>query len=321
MAPITTEFAWLPPDVAWSFCSAALYREADRAYVAFTEPHMQLAGKAFEAGVMVEDIYHLGDTRSADDLAAFTQMAPERLCLGCGLRVDEPFAPLTARERPKLFAAACKLLTFVLRDVSAQTNSEEEEALKKALAPLIANEDFHFVATVTALVQSLLQGRTDCPISGVFGAGKSRAAAAMIAGLLVMDPTLKIMIVTKGNVAAQAFAPHFLRLELPSSINGLVGRLVGYVELQKGPANKTDLDVPPAFRNDVLRSKQVLIGCGGGFRQECSQPCSPVAKWMEEVDLALNDEGQQYGNLDKPLLSLLCPEDALLSGRPSEGNF
>ena len=89
--------------------------------------------------VMVEDIYSLGDTRSADDLAVFTQMAPERLCLGCGLRVDEPFAPLTAGERPKLFAAACKLLTFVLRDVSAQTNSEEEEALKKALAPLIAN--------------------------------------------------------------------------------------------------------------------------------------------------------------------------------------
>ena len=87
----------------------------------------------------------------------------------------------------------------------------------------------------------------------------------MIAGLLVMDPTLQIMIVTKENVAAYAFAKHFLRLGLPDSINSLVGRLVGYVELQKGPANRTDLDVPPAFRNDVLRSKKVLIGCGGGI--------------------------------------------------------
>ena len=50
-----------------------------------------------------------------------------------------------------------------------------------------------------------------------------------------------------------------------------MGRLVGYVELQKGPTNKTDLDVPPAFKNDVLRSKKVLIGCGGGYHQECSQ--------------------------------------------------
>ena len=121
----------------------------------------------------------------------------------------------------------------------------------------------------------------------------------MIAGLLVMDPSLKIVIVTKENVAAHAFAKYFLRLRLPESINSLVGRLVGYVELQKGPANKTDLDVPPAFRNDVLRCKQVLIGCGGGFHQECSQPYSPVAKWMDDADAALNDEGQQYGNLDE----------------------
>ena len=61
------------------------------------------------------------------------------------------------------------------------------------------------------------------------------------------------------------------------------------------PAKK----VPPGFRNDVLRGKQVIIGCGGGFHQECSQPYSPVAKWMREVDMALNDEGQQYGNLDE----------------------
>ena len=114
-----------------------------------------------------------------------------------------------------------------------------------------------------------------------------------------MDPTLKIMVITKENAAAHAFAKHFESLHLPSSIQGKVGRLVGATELQKGPASKTDSDVPPAFRNDILRGKQVIIGCGGGFRQECSQPYSPVARWMAEVDVALNDEGQQYGNLDE----------------------
>ena len=78
-----------------------------------------------------------------------------------------------------------------------------------------------------------------------------------------MDPSLKIMIVTKENVAAHAFVKHFLLLELPESINCLVGRLVGCVEMKKGPANQTALDIPPAFRNDVLRNKQVLVG--GGF--------------------------------------------------------
>ena len=138
-------------------------------------------------------------------------MSPERLCLGCGLRAEEPFTPLATGERMKLFTAAHKLLMFVLHDVSAQAFTCEEQALHAALMPLIENEDGHFVAAIISLVQSLLEGRTDCPISGVFGAGKTLSAAVMIAGLLVMNPTLKIMIVTKENVAAHAFAKHFLR--------------------------------------------------------------------------------------------------------------
>ena len=41
--------------------------------------------------------------------------------------------------------------------------------------------DGHFLATLSALLLSLLEGKTDCPISGVFRAGKTRAAAAIIA--------------------------------------------------------------------------------------------------------------------------------------------
>ena len=294
VTPTVTEFAWLPPNIAESFCKNALYRVTERTYHAFDTPHLGLDTRNFAADVFVEDILFLGDTRSADDLAVFTKMAPERLCLGCGLRVDEPFAPIATGERKKLVYAAQKLLTFVLHEVSAQTLSEEEAALKVALRPLIANKDGHFVAAVIAMFQSLLEGKTDCPISGVFGAGKTLSAAAMIAGLLVMDPSLKIMIVTKENVAAHAFVRHFLRLELPDSINCLVGRLVGYVEMKKGPANRTVLDIPPAFRNEVLRNKQVIVGCGGGFHQECQQPYSPVSSWMEDTDVALNDEGHDH---------------------------
>ncbi len=313
VTPTVTEFAWLPPRISEAFCKNALYRETSRTYHSFDIPHLGLDTPEFMADLRIENILYLGDTRSADDLAVFTGMVPERLCLGCGLRVEEPFSPLTTGERSKLFIAAQKLLMFALHEASAQACSEEEAALRVALKPLIENKDGHFVAAVTAMFQSLLEGKTDCPISGVlFGAGKTLSAAAMIAGLLVMDPSLKIMIVTKENVAAHAFAKHFLRLGLPDSINSLVGRLVGYVELQKGPASKTDLDIPPAFRNDVLRGKQVIIGCGGGFHQECSQPYSPVAKWMEDADVALNDEGQQYGNLDEASAVVRTPRKCLV---------
>ena len=42
--------------------------------------------------------------------AVFTNMAPERLCLGCGLRVEETFTPIYPGERGPLFAASVKLL-------------------------------------------------------------------------------------------------------------------------------------------------------------------------------------------------------------------
>ena len=141
----------------------------------------------------------------------------------------------------------------------------------------MTNPDCHFLAVLAVLVQSILEGRTDCRI--VFGARKTPAAAATIAGLLVMDPTLKVMVVTKENAAAHAFAKHIESLQLPS-LEEKFGRLVGVTELEKGPASKTNLDVLPGFRNTVLRTKQVIIGCGGSFHQECTQPYGPVARWM-----------------------------------------
>ena len=80
----------------------------------------------------------------------------------------------------------------------------------------------------------------------------------MIAGSLEMDPTLKVMVITQENAAAHAFAKHIESLQLPPSIEDKFGRLVGVTELEKGPASKTRLDVPPGFRNDVLRGKQVI---------------------------------------------------------------
>ena len=303
VVPSETEFAWLPPDIAWAFCSDALRRRSDCQYLAFHEAHMGLHGRAFQANIFIVDMVFLGDTRSAEELAVFTNMAPERLCLGCGLRVDEKFTPIFPGERGPLFAASVKLLQFALRVSSASAFAkeltEEEDALRQAIRPLVMNPDCHFLAVLTVLVQSILEGRTDCPISGVFGAGKTRAAAAMIAGLLVMDPTLKVMVVTKENAAAHAFAKHIESLQVPPSLEEKFGRLVGATELEKGPASQTKLDIVPGYRNTVVRTKQVIIGCGGGFHQECTQPYSPVARWMADVDVALNDEGQQYGNLDE----------------------
>ena len=95
--------------------------------------------------------------------------------------------------------------------------------------------DGHVLATLSAI-----EGRTGLAISGVFGAGKTRSAAA----LLAVD-RLQLMVLTKENVAAHAVAEHLVSLKLPDRIQG------------------------------------------------------KIADWTSSVDLFLEDEGQQYGNMEE----------------------
>ena len=147
-------------------------------------------------------------------------------------------------------------------------------------------------------------------ISGVFGAGKTRSAAVLLAGLLVFDPSLKLMVLTKENIAAHAVAEHLVSLQMPDYIQEKMGRLVGYYE-QNRKGSYTPLDILPSNRNQVLRQKSLLIGCGGGFQQECSQQFSPVADWMGSIDLFLEDEGQHYGNMEEAATVARTPATCL----------
>ena len=169
----------------------------------------------------------------------------------------------------------------------------------EAMYPLLCNPDEHVLSTLGSLVLALLEGKTDLPISGVFGAGKTRSAAILMVGLLVFEPNLNLMVLTKENVAAQAFAEHIEGLNMPPCVNAKIGRLVGYMELKKNRTKGTSLDVTSENRHEVLKQKRLLIGCGGGFQQECSQSYSPVLQWIIEVALTLTDESQQFGNIEE----------------------
>ncbi|MCV6600674.1 MAG: hypothetical protein OIF54_03765, partial [Cohaesibacter sp.] len=131
--------------------------------------------------------------------------------------------------------------------------------------------DEHVLATISAVVLALREGRAGLLIGGVFGAGKTRSAAVLLAGLLVFDPSLHLMVVTKENVAAHAFAEHLVALQLPEETQIKMGRLVGYYEQRRKGAG-TPIDIPLADRNQAIKQKSLLIGCGGGFQQECGQP-------------------------------------------------
>ena len=316
VVPPETEFAWLPPDIAWAFCSDALRRKKDCRYLAFHDRIWDCkdvpSRQTFSWWIWFSSVTHEVQKSSLS-----SPTWPRKGCVwGVGFGWKKSSHPSSQEKGGPLFAASVKLLQFALRVSSASAYAkeltEDEDALLQAIRPLVANPDCHFLAVLTALVQSILEGRTDCPISGVVGAGKTRAAAAMIAGLLVMDPTLKVMVVTKENAAAHAFAKHIESLRLPPSLEAKFGRLVGATELEKGPASQTKLDVLPGNRNTVLRTKQVIIGCGA-TRNVRSRTAQLLGGWQMSM-LPSMMRASSMETWTKPLPSQEFHAKALLYG-------
>ena len=135
------------------------------------------------------------------------------------------------------------------------------------------SSSYHVLATLSAVVLALKEGRTGLPTGQVFGAGKTRSAAVLLAGLLA-----------KENFAAHAIAEDLVALQLLQEVQQLMGRLVGYYE-QRRKGSGTPLDLPVENRNHHIRQKSLLTGCGGGFLMECGQPYSPVSDWIKQVNL------------------------------------
>ena len=294
--------------MARTYCSAALDKCPDLPY---GEVHHLQGSDADEKHSMVfQNIYHIGDTKSAQELEVFLRMSRERLRLCCGLQCTDRLHPNGPRQRQKLFHAALKLLWFAIGIETVRCENAAQVALHAAIRPLLRLEDGHVLATLSAIVLALCEGRTGLAISGVFGAGKTRSAAVLLAGLLVFDPSLKLMVLTKENIAAHAVAEHLVSLQMPDFLQEKMGRLVGYYE-QNRKGSYTPLDILPSNRNQVIQQKSLLIGCGGGFQQECSQQFSPVADWMGSIDLFLEDEGQQYGNMEEAATVARTPATCL----------
>ena len=308
VSPIRTYFAWLPERLARTYCSAALDKCSEIPYGEVH--HLQGSDENEKHSFVFQNIYHIGDTKSAQELEVFLRMPRERLRLCCGLQCTDRLHPNGPRQRQKLYTAALKLLWFAVGIDSVQCENAAQVALHAAIRPLLRLEDGHVLATLSAIVLALCEGRTGLAISGVFGAGKTRSAAVLLAGLLVFDPSLKLMVLTKENIAAHAVAEHLVSLQMPDYIQEKMGRLVGYYE-QNRKGSYTPLDILPSNRNQVLRQKSLLIGCGGGFQQECSQQFSPVADWMGSIDLFLEDEGQQYGNMEEAATVARTPATCL----------
>ena len=78
VVPSETEFGWLPPNIAWAFCSDALRRRRD--CLAFYEAHMGLQGRAFQANIFIVDMVFLVTQEVLKSLL-FSPTWPQKGCV------------------------------------------------------------------------------------------------------------------------------------------------------------------------------------------------------------------------------------------------
>ena len=125
VAPVRSYFDWLPEKIATTFCSIALEAFPGRKHGELE--HLEEMDNPRYASMCFQNIYHIGDTKSGQELEVFLTMPLERLRLGCGIQCTETMLPLGPNQRPRLYAAALKLLRFALRLDQVRFCSEVEE--------------------------------------------------------------------------------------------------------------------------------------------------------------------------------------------------
>jgi len=129
--------------------------------------------------------------------------------------------------------------------------------------------DGHVLGTLCAVTMALLTNRLDLCIQGLFGAGKSKSMAIILA-LIEIDATdsLKILFICKENSGTRSFADLLLWLDPPSGVFGRIGRLVGDQERNKSSYSHTKFDIHPRERRQMLHKCQLILATGGTVAQD-----------------------------------------------------
>ena len=117
--------------------------------------------------MVFQNIYHIGDTKSVQELEVFLCMSPERLRLCCGIQCTDSEHPNGPRAPETLHSSQFERFAIGIETVRCE--NEAQRALHAALLPLLRLEDGHVLATLSAIVLALCEGRTGLAVSGVFG--------------------------------------------------------------------------------------------------------------------------------------------------------
>ena len=221
---------------------------------------------------------------------------------------DTATAMIPARK-----AVLQSLLTTLLRcfltSSHQKMNIPHDDWFWNVVLPIVADSDAYVLATVCAMAFAIATGKLDLSIQGLFGAGKSRAAAILIAGLLALDPErrLRYQLICKENTGTKSFIEVLIYLKLPADVFKRVGRLISDGEANK-PGQSTSKDLPHTVRQKRMPECDLLVMTGGTHTSDRTSYWTKLEEWQRNLQIA-----QQFGtDREVTAIAMLPPTSFIL---------
>ena len=184
--PRSLDLALLRAEAARVFCDSTM-----RAIVnEFPDiSYCNLAGDSIPEQIHVREVFAIGHTRTAKELTAVAQVPSSRIVRGLGLLTENVSADaISPPRKATLQSLLCRLLRRMLTPWHVPMPELKYDSwFRTKVLPIAADEDGHVVAATSAVALALATGKLDVCVQGLFGAGKSRAAAILLLGLMALD--------------------------------------------------------------------------------------------------------------------------------------
>ena len=309
--PRSLDLALLRVEAATVFCDSTM-----RAIVAEFPNifYYDLAGDPIPEHIHVKEVFAIGHTRTAKELIAVSQIPPSRVVRGLGLLTENVAADaIPPPRKATLQSLLCRLLRRMLTPWHVPMPELKYDSwFRTKVLPIAADEDGHVVAATSAVALALATGKLDVCVQGLFGAGKSRAAAILLLGLMALDTEgeCHFQVICKENTGTRSFIEMIEYLQFPTELYKYIGRIVSDREAQN--AASTYFDIRHSAKSDRLPKCRLLVMTGGSFANDRCSNFPALDEFLSKLMLTIFDEAQQFGGDREVTTVALLPPTCLV---------
>ena len=306
------DLALLREEAAQVFCDSTMHAIIDE----FPQvSYFNLAAQDPLPGtIFVREVFAIGHTRTAKEFTAVAHIPTSRIVRGLGLLTENVSADaMPPTNKATLQSLLCRLLRRMLTPWHVpMTDVPHDQWFRTKVLPIVADEHGHVVAATSAVSLALATGKLDVCVQGLFGAGKSRAAAILLLGLMALDTEgeCHFQVARKENTGTRSFIEMVEYLEFPTELYQRIGRIVSDTEAQK--KSSTYFDIRRSARAERLKHCKLIAITGGSFANDRCSTFPTLDEWLTKLLLTIFDEAQQFGSDRKVTTIAMLPATCLV---------